>query len=156
MSMKIRFFAALLVAALSITVLSGCAAVSAAPAPAQPVLTAIEESTVPLASAPQSILPAATEAPTAPVPAAPAPTVPAAAAPAPTEAGRITKDEAIAIALKDAGLTKDQVKGLRAEFDYDDGRPEYDVDFRQGGYEYDYEIHAETGKILSRDKEWDD
>ena len=139
--MKIRFSAALLIAALGITLLSGCAAVSAAPVPSQPVLTAIEESTVPLAPAPQPAVPS------------PTPTAPMAASP---ESNRITKEEAIAIALKDAGLTEDQVTRLHAEFDYDDGRPEYDVDFRQGGFEYDYEIHAETGKILSRDKDRDD
>ncbi len=137
--MKIRFSAALLIAALSITLFSGCAAVSAAPVPSQPILTAIEEPSVPLAPESQRIIPA----PTAPVS-------------APAESSRITKDEAIAIALKDAGLTQEQVIHLRAEFDYDDGRPEYDVDFRQGNYEYDYEIHAESGKILSRDKDWDD
>ena len=151
--MKIRFSAALLIAALGITMLSGCAAVSAAPVPSQPVLTAIEESTVPLAPAPQPAVPAPTEAPPVPAPVAPAPTAPVAASP---ESNRITKEEAIAIALKDAGLTEDQVTRLHAEFDYDDGRPEYDVDFRQGGFEYDYEIHAETGKILSRDKDRDD
>lgn len=135
--MKLRFSAALLIAALSITILSGCAAVSAAPAPSQPVLTAIEDAAVPLA----------------PAAAAPAPTAPVSASP---ESSRITKEEAIAIALKDAGLTEDQVTRLHAEFDYDDGRPEYDVDFRQGRYEYDYEIHAETGKILSREKDRND
>ena len=145
--MKTRFFAALLLAALSITLFSGCAAVSAAPVPAQPILTAIEEPAVPLASEPQSVIPAPTEAPTE---------TPAAPQSVPAEPSRIAKEEAIDIALKDAGLTKDQVKALRAEFDYDDGRPEYDVEFRQGNYEYDYEIHAESGKILSREKEWDD
>ena len=146
--MKIRFSAALLIAALSITLFSGCAAVSAAPAPSQPVLTAIEESTVPLTPAPQPAAPTPTEAPPVPVP-----TAPVSASP---ESSRITKEEAIAIALKDAGFTEDQVTRLHAEFDYDDGQPEYDVDFRQGGFEYDYEIHAESGKILSRDKDWDD
>lgn len=154
--MKIRFPAALLLAALF---LSGCAAQAAAPAPTQPVLTVIEEPAVPLAPATE-----VTEAPVPTAPPAPMPTeAPAATepAPAPTEAPvrntqRLTKDEAIAIALKDAGFTADQVSRLRAEFDYDDGRPEYDVDFRQGGYEYDYEIHAETGKILSREKERED
>ena len=139
--MKIRFSAALLLAALSITLFCGCAAVSASPAPTQPILTAIEESTVPLTPAPQ--LPTEVPKPTAPVAGPAAPSL-------------ISKEEAIAIALKDAGLTQDQVTGLRAEFDYDDGRPEYDVDFRQDRYEYDYEIHAETGKILSRDKDLDD
>ena len=139
--MKIRFCAALLLAALSLAILSGCTAVSAAPAPSNPILTATEEPTAPAAPEPTVAIP--TEAP------APA------AAPAP-ETNRLTREEAIAIALKDAGFTQDQVTGLRAEFDYDDSRPEYDVDFRQGRYEYDYEIHAETGKILSRDKDRDD
>ena len=151
--MKIRFFAALLIAALSIAILSGCAA---APAPVPPRTTpaAIPESTVPLAPAPQSAVPAPTEAPEVPVPteapAAPLPTE------APAAASRITKEEAIDIALKDAGFTKDQVTRLRAEFDYDDGRPEYEVDFHQDCYEYDYEIHAESGKLLSKDKDLDD
>ena len=67
----------------------------------------------------------------------------------------ITKEEAIAIALPDAGLSENQVTRLKAEFDYDDGRPTYDVEFRHDGWEYDYEIHAESGKILSRDKDRD-
>lgn len=145
--MKIRFFAALLVAALSFAILSGCAA-APAPVPPQPAPAAIPESTVPLAPAPQSAVPAPTEAPEVPVPTE----VPA----APAQANRITKEEAIDIALKDAGFTKDQVTRLRAEFDYDDGRPEYEVDFHQDRYEYDYEIHAESGKILSKDKDLDD
>ena len=76
--------------------------------------------------------------------------------PNPTEPQRLTKEEAISIALADAGLGQDQVTGLRVEFDYDGGVPEYEVDFRHGGYEYDYEIHAETGAIRSRDKDRED
>lgn len=30
------------------------------------------------------------------------------------------------------------------------------MDFRRGNYEYDYEIHAESGEILSREKDRDD
>lgn len=135
--MKPRSFAALLLAAL---ILSGCSAAAAAPAPTQPVLTVIEE------PAPVS----------APVPRTASPTAPPSPTEAPTDPARITKEEAIDIALKDAGFTADQVNGLHAEFDYDDGRPEYEVEFRQGGYEYDYEIHAETGTILHRDKDRED
>lgn len=76
--------------------------------------------------------------------------------PAATESRRLTEDEAISIALADAGLTQDQVTGLRSDFDYDDGVPEYEVEFRHGGYEYDYEIHAETGAIRFRDKDPND
>lgn len=89
----------------------------------------------------------------------PAETKPAETKPAdtkPAESKKISAAEAKSIALAHAGLTEAQVKGLRAEYDRDDGRPEYDVEFRVGNMEYEYEIHAETGKILSWDKEIDD
>jgi len=31
----------------------------------------------------------------------------------------------------------------------------YEVDFEAGAYEYEYEIHAETGEILKSEKERD-
>ena len=74
----------------------------------------------------------------------------------PAETKKISASEAKSIALAHAGLTADQVKGLRAEYDRDDGIPEYEVEFRVGNWEYDYEIHAETGKILDWEKDWDD
>ena len=89
----------------------------------------------------------------------PAETKPAETKPAdtkPAESKKISAAEAKSIALAHAGLTEAQVKGLRVEYDRDDGRPEYDVEFRVGSMEYEYEIHAETGKILSWDKEIDD
>lgn len=89
----------------------------------------------------------------------PAETKPAETKPAdtkPAESKKISAAEAKSIALAHAGLTEAQVKGLRAEYDRDDGRPEYDVEFRVDHMEYEYEIHAETGKILSWDKEIDD
>ena len=67
----------------------------------------------------------------------------------------ITAQQAKTIALEQAGLTAEQVTGLRAELDRDDGRLEWDVDFHSGGYEYDYTIHAKTGEILDIDKEKD-
>lgn len=75
---------------------------------------------------------------------------------APTTEGTITREQAQNIALEDAGLTADQVTRLRTEYEIDDGIPRYEVRFRQGPWEYDYEIHAETGRILSRDKDLDD
>ena len=89
----------------------------------------------------------------------PAETKPAETKPAdtkPAETKKIDPSKAKSIALAHAGLTEAQVKGLRAEYDRDDGRPEYDVEFRVGSMEYEYEIHAETGKILSWDNEIDD
>ena len=42
---------------------------------------------------------------------------------------------------------------VRTEFEVDDGAPQYDVEFHQGDWEYEFEIHAENGKILSYDKD---
>lgn len=68
----------------------------------------------------------------------------------------LTAAEAQAVALAHAGLTEAEVTGLRAEYDVERGIPEWEVEFRSGNMEYDYEIHGETGKILSWDKERDD
>ena len=61
----------------------------------------------------------------------------------------ITREQAQNIALEHAALAADQVTGLRTEYDTDHGYPEFDVEFRYGNREYDYEIDAETGEILS-------
>ena len=79
----------------------------------------------------------------------------ATAAPADTD-GDIGKDAAVAIALKHAGLTQDQVSRLRAERDRDDGRIEYEVSFNADGYEYEYTIDAASGSILDHERDWDD
>lgn len=68
---------------------------------------------------------------------------------------RLTKEDAQAIALEHAGLTGNQVSRLEIEYDVDDGIPEYSVEFHCDGWEYNYEIHAETGKILDREKDKD-
>ncbi len=65
-------------------------------------------------------------------------------------------EKAKEIALQHAGLKENEVSRLRAEKDRDDGRTKYDVEFQQGRMEYDYEIHAETGKILKAEKDYDD
>lgn len=68
----------------------------------------------------------------------------------------ITAQEAEDIALAHAGLSRADVRFERTEYDVDDGVPEYDIEFYADGWEYDYEIHAETGEILSSDKDRDD
>ena len=69
--------------------------------------------------------------------------------------GMLTAEDAKAIAVEHAGLTGQQVSRLRAEYEIDDGVPQYDVEFYHDGIEYSYEIHAETGKILSFEKDTD-
>ena len=81
-------------------------------------------------------------------------------APAPTpdapSADALTEEQAIAIALADAGLTADHVTRLKVEKDFDDGAWEYEIEFKKDGMEYDYEIRISDSKILQRDIEWDD
>ena len=64
---------------------------------------------------------------------------------------QITREQAAEIALTHAGYTPQQVQFLRTEFEIDDRIPEYSVDFYANGLEYEYEIHAESGAILSCD-----
>lgn len=75
------------------------------------------------------------------------------AAPAAGTAQLLTREEAQDIALKHAGFTAGQVTYLRTEYEIDDGVPQYQVEFHQGGWEYSYEIQAETGEVLSFEKE---
>lgn len=70
-----------------------------------------------------------------------------------TAAAEITREQAQTIALEHAGFTADQVTGLWTEYEIDDGVARYEVKFRQGQWEYDYEINAGTGAILSYDRD---
>ncbi len=70
--------------------------------------------------------------------------------------GYITSDDAKRAALNHAGLSQQDVKGLKAEFDKEGPRAVYEVEFRAGMYDFEYEINAETGKVLKFDKEIDD
>ena len=71
----------------------------------------------------------------------------------PAPSATLTKEEAEAIALEYANFTADQVSCLRTEYEIDDRIPQYDVQFHEGYWEYEFEIHAETGAILSFDKD---
>lgn len=68
----------------------------------------------------------------------------------------ISEEEAKAIALKDAGLKESDVTGIRVKLEEDDGILEYEVDFYAGNKEYDYDINASTGEIISKDMDIDD
>ena len=63
----------------------------------------------------------------------------------------IGSEAAKAAALRDAGLSESAVTGMKVERDYDDGRVEYDVEFRSGGVEYEYVVDGATGAILEKD-----
>ena len=53
-------------------------------------------------------------------------------------------------------MSASSVRWEKAEFDYDDGRPVYELEFSANGVEYDCDVHAETGKVLDYDAERDD
>lgn len=81
------------------------------------------------------------------------------AKPAITTVAQATKKKLIGstkarnIALSNAKAKKSQVKRLKVELEWDDGRRIYEVEFRKGNYEYEYAIDAYTGKILDKDVE---
>ena len=68
----------------------------------------------------------------------------------------IGKDAALSAALKAAGLSKDQVKNIEIELDYEHGVMVYEVEFDRGFDEYSYDIDAKTGEVVAYDNDEDD
>ena len=69
-----------------------------------------------------------------------------------TASAALTADQAKDKALAHAGLKKSQVTFVKSKLDWDDGRQVYDVEFYTSDYkEYDYEIDASTGEVVSYD-----
>lgn len=62
-------------------------------------------------------------------------------------------DKAKSAALSNAGKSSSQVTFTKAKLEKDDGIWQYEIEFISGNYEYEYEINAENGKIISHDKE---
>lgn len=65
-------------------------------------------------------------------------------------------ESALAAALGHAGLDSSQVSGTEVEMDCENGVIVYEVDFKYGGQEYEYEINASTGEIMVSDVDVDD
>lgn len=70
--------------------------------------------------------------------------------------GDIGSQAAKAAALSHAGVAESQAYELEVERDYDDGRLEYEVEFKSGGMEYQYKIDGVTGSILEYEQDRDD
>ena len=68
-----------------------------------------------------------------------------------TSSTDIGAEKAKEIALQHAGVSASNAVFVKAERERDDGRLTYDVDFYAGNKEYDYEILAADGTILSYD-----
>lgn len=65
----------------------------------------------------------------------------------------IGKDEAVRIALEDAGFIESDVTRLYVSKDQDDRRSYYEVQFTNDNKEYEYEILASDGNIISVESE---
>ena len=81
---------------------------------------------------------------------------PAAAATTQNSNNYIGEDAAKEIALTHAGVAAADCTVLNAHLDSDDAVVHYDVEFKAGGMEYDYDIDAATGEILEFSSETDD
>lgn len=130
--MKIRLFSILLVAVLAVSVMTGCQAARTVQSAGRAAEHGVESA---VDTVKQAIDPTGT---------------PAASNHAKP---KLTAEDAQKIALKHAGFTSDQVTALRTEYEIERGAGHYDVEFRHGHWEYDYEIHADTGEILSYSKD---
>ena len=64
--------------------------------------------------------------------------------------------KAKSIALNHAGLRENQAYDMDIELDDEDGTLIYEVEFKSGNMEYDYEIDAASGAILKHEAELED
>ena len=74
----------------------------------------------------------------------------------PAAAQDIGYAKAKSIALNHAGVSENEAYDMDIELDDEDGILVYEVEFKSGNMEYDYEINAATGAILKHESELDD
>lgn len=70
-----------------------------------------------------------------------------------SQSGYVGVDAATQTALTHAGVQQSQLDYLEADYDYEDGRMVYEVEFGVSGVEYEYDIDAATGAILKAEQE---
>ena len=68
-------------------------------------------------------------------------------------AGDIGIEKAKEIAMSHAGVSPGSISFVKAKLDTEDGVKVYDIEFYSGNVEYDYEINAATGAIVSFDQD---
>ena len=74
----------------------------------------------------------------------------------PAASGDIGYAKAKSIALNHAGVSENKAYDMEIELDDEDGILVYEVEFKSGNMEYDYEIDAASGTILKHEAELDD
>ncbi len=67
--------------------------------------------------------------------------------------GSISREAALEIACRDAGVAADAVRRPKIEVDLERGVYVYEVEFKHGDREYEYTINASSGDIIERESE---
>ena len=70
--------------------------------------------------------------------------------------GEISREEALAIALDNAGVPEGDAYNIKNETDGDNGIPIYDIEFETEYGDYDFEIAMDGGRIVGADYEVDE
>ena len=70
--------------------------------------------------------------------------------------GFVSESAALSAVLTRAELTEKDITDLKIELDHDDNVWKYEIEFRFGKYEYEAEVNADTGDIISYEKDIDD
>ena len=65
----------------------------------------------------------------------------------------ISADEALDIALTEVGATKENISRLERTLETDDGIQVWEIDFDYGGREYSFDVNAQNGEIVERDRD---
>jgi SagB-type dehydrogenase family enzyme len=73
----------------------------------------------------------------------------------PPNDGYIGEQAAIRVALAHAKFNEADVQHIKCELDRENGLMVYEVEFKRGGFEYDYDIDARTGTVVKYKKERD-
>ncbi len=68
----------------------------------------------------------------------------------------IGEQRAKEIAYDHAGVSASSVRASSAKLDRENGTVVYEVEFKSGSYEYDYDINATSGAVVRYNKEYDD
>ena len=71
-------------------------------------------------------------------------------------AGEISREEALAIALENAGVLEGDAYNVKNETDSDNGIPLYDIEFETDYGDYDFEVAMADGRIVGADCEVDE
>ena len=71
-------------------------------------------------------------------------------------AGEISREEALAIALENAGVPEEDAYNVKNETDSDNGIPLYDIEFETDYGDYDFEVAMADGRIVGADYEVDE